>query len=275
MCVLFCCFVFANYMKMCDYFATLYEYILKGMICIKRLLACITAFLLLSGVASAQDIRIKYNDSYLTLFSPPQKVGEYIMLPMRNFFESIGFTVGWDESTKSVIASGKGSQKVLLRIGETKITVNNKIKTLDIPPMIISDVTYVPVSLIIETLSCNVKYENNNQTITIIDSNNPIGYTTYPGTSIICYGELFPDSQVLAYGIDGNNLYYTYSTTSDDFSKYIQIMEDYGWRNTKSISQDNQKTDIFEKDKKTLSIVSGISTFNSTFMYNVKLIFVK
>lgn len=213
------------------------------------------------------------------LSNAPQTVGRYVMVPMRSFFEALGFSVGWDESTQSVTASGRGSKKVSLQIGSIKIFVNNAVKTLDIAPMIISDVTYIPVTVISETLSCAVKWNEEAQTVDITDTASDTGYSKYPGTQVINFGERFADASLYAKGSDGSSCYYTYFASEEQYAEYIQMMTDEGWERTSVFREDNFLTEIYSKkhNQNTLnvSLTSGLATFNSTFAYTLRIVFAK
>lgn len=87
-----------------------------------------------------------------------------ILLPMREFFETIGATVEWNDERKEVNAFFENN-KVFLKIGSRDSIVNGVFKSLDVPPMLIEDTTYIPLRFAGESLGYEVLWNDEFKTI--------------------------------------------------------------------------------------------------------------
>jgi hypothetical protein len=93
------------------------------------------------------------------------------LLPLRLVSETLGAEVSWDESQKKVTVQDAG-KKIELFIGNATATVNGSAYTLEAPPEIYYDYTYVPVRFVAESLGCEVGWFDGRATFTSQD--NPI-----------------------------------------------------------------------------------------------------
>lgn len=85
---------------------------------------------------------------------------------VRFITEALGCSVEWIESTNEVIVRSEEAI-IKLQIGSPKITINDKIKYLDVSPEIINDRTMLPIRFISEALNCEVSWNEETQTVTI------------------------------------------------------------------------------------------------------------
>ncbi|MCX5975828.1 MAG: copper amine oxidase N-terminal domain-containing protein [Coprothermobacterota bacterium] len=87
-------------------------------------------------------------------------------VPVRFVAESMGAKVGWvQEEQKVTIALEKNV--IWLWIGKNTATVNDLEKTLDAPPIIESNRTFVPVRFVSENLGAAVSWNAHDQTVTV------------------------------------------------------------------------------------------------------------
>ena len=98
---------------------------------------------------------------------PPVIVDGRTLVPVRTLFESLGATVGWEESTQTATAT-KGSTVISMQIGNTTAYVNGVAKTLDVPAQTIEGRTMVPARFAAESLDARVLWDNNTQSAYII-----------------------------------------------------------------------------------------------------------
>jgi len=106
----------------------------------------ILAALLTSALCVGQEIQVQVNGDAVTFPDvTPRKIGVVVMVPLRAVCEKMGATVGWDPTTQTVTCNSAGSD-IVLHIGDTEATVNGQMRNLDLPPMVISDRTLVPMS---------------------------------------------------------------------------------------------------------------------------------
>ena len=96
----------------------------------------------------------------------PQIVEDRTMVPLRAIFEALNVQVSWDGNTKTVTATGRDRQ-IVLTIGQKEISVNGTKTEIDVPAMIISDRTMVPVRAVAQSLGCNVDWIADTKTVVI------------------------------------------------------------------------------------------------------------
>jgi len=77
----------------------------------------------------------------------------------RDFAEAIGAEVNYDAKRKQVKVS-KDKQTITLTLGSKKVLVNNKVKQLDVVPVVKEGVTYVPLRFVAETYGYKVSWDN-------------------------------------------------------------------------------------------------------------------
>jgi hypothetical protein len=96
----------------------------------------------------------------------------------------MGAFVGWDASTRTVLAQ-KGDKDVVLPIGSRTAMVNGAVVQLDVPAMIMSGTTMVPLRFVGEALGAGVQWNAATRTVEITSAGTaPGGGTTSTGPSI-------------------------------------------------------------------------------------------
>ncbi|MBP3361525.1 MAG: chitobiase/beta-hexosaminidase C-terminal domain-containing protein [Clostridia bacterium] len=98
----------------------------------------------------------------------PVIVNSRTMVPIRFLAESMGLDVKWGESDNSVTLSN-GTKTVRMIVNSKRIDVGGTDVLIDVPPMIISDRTFVPLRAISEILDKNVQWDDRG-IIVIVDS---------------------------------------------------------------------------------------------------------
>lgn len=121
--------------------------------------------------ASSDDISVILNGSKLDFEVKPQIINGSTYVPMRTIFEKLGATVSWDDSTKTVTGI-KEDTTVKLKIGENKVTVNNKDIILNSGATIINGRTLVPVRAVAESFDCTVDWDTSTNCVKIESLNN-------------------------------------------------------------------------------------------------------
>jgi endonuclease YncB( thermonuclease family) len=133
-------------------------------------------FLLISlvWVCSFSDI-VNANTSNPTVFLdgkklefdvPPTIIDGSTLVPLRKIFESLGATVGWDDSTQTVTAVKK-TTTIQYTVGHDFYYQNNEVKTIPVAGQIVNGSTLVPLRFVGEALGTTVGWEGNTRTITI------------------------------------------------------------------------------------------------------------
>ncbi|MDI6603534.1 MAG: copper amine oxidase N-terminal domain-containing protein [Thermoanaerobacteraceae bacterium] len=92
-------------------------------------------------------------------------------MPVRAIMNGFGAEVNWDPQTQTVTIS-KDNITIKIIIGESKVYVNDKEETLDVPATLVNNRTLVPLRFILETFNKNVNYDDKTGDVDIEDKNN-------------------------------------------------------------------------------------------------------
>lgn len=119
---------------------------------------------------SANDIKIDLNGKYLSSDVCPIILEERTMVPVRVICENLGAKVSWNESKGLVeIQNEKNDMEITISIASevaiVKFTELEEEKQMDVAPFIKDQRTMVPLGLIAELLSLEVKWDEANRTI--------------------------------------------------------------------------------------------------------------
>lgn len=112
------------------------------------------------------EISVVVNGQKLSFDAPAFIYNNRTFVPLRAIFESLGASIDWDGSTKTVTAT-KGSTKVTATITDYVMTKNGDAQILDAFPMIVSSRTFVPVRAIAQSFDCKVNWEASTKTVEI------------------------------------------------------------------------------------------------------------
>ena len=149
----------------------------------KKFLAAVIAATTVLGVgASAKTIQVSIDspdvytdDEYImksTLEAAPYIENDITMVPLRFVTESLGAGVQWNDETKEVTIT-KGEETVVLQIGNINaIAVKGGESTttqLLAAPVIVNDITLVPLRFISENLGAYVEYVGPSRQVLISD----------------------------------------------------------------------------------------------------------
>jgi hypothetical protein len=99
----------------------------------------------------------------------PTIVNSRTMVPMRKIFETLGADVLWDENERKVKAV-RGDATVELTVGKTTALINGETVILDVPAVVQSDRTLVPLRFVAEALECEVDWENDLRWVLILEN---------------------------------------------------------------------------------------------------------
>ena len=117
--------------------------------------------LLLSAVmpiSAERPIKVMVGGEILETDVAPEIVEGRILLPLRAVFEAIGAEVFWDGETKTVTAK-REDDTVSFTIGENAMKVNGEDKATDVPAMIKSGRTLVPLRACAEAFDLDVPWD--------------------------------------------------------------------------------------------------------------------
>ena len=93
------------------------------------------------------------------------------VVPIRAIVETLGGTIQWFPSTRSIVINFNGKE-VSMQIGNNTAIVNGTPKIIDpnnhdVKPIIINDRTMLPLRFVAESLGCTVDWDATTRTITI------------------------------------------------------------------------------------------------------------
>ena len=154
-----------------------------------KIISLITALLLLFSLsipilsyAETSNISVYIDNKRVSFQANPYMENDRVMVPMRKIFEELGAAVTWDDDAQSVSAV-KGQTMAILAIGLNIMYINGEPTTLDNPPVLIYDTTYVPLRAVSESLGCIVEWENDKNRVNItsapLDNSATVFYQTY------------------------------------------------------------------------------------------------
>ena len=119
-----------------------------------------------SAANSKNDIKIEINGKNVISDVSPFIEKDRTLVPIRVISENLGYEVGWDNKSKKVTV--KNNEKTIeLVVGKKDVKVNDKVTAIDVPPMIKSERTFVPLRFISESFDNDVNWDNNTRTVKI------------------------------------------------------------------------------------------------------------
>ncbi|UJF31508.1 DUF5711 family protein [Paenibacillus hexagrammi] len=92
-----------------------------------------------------------------------------VMISLREIFEMLGAEVTWKAENEQILAKRNGKQ-IAFQIGSNDAYVDDTAIVLDAAPVLIDEVTYVPLRYVTEALGSNVEWDATNKVVKIIDS---------------------------------------------------------------------------------------------------------
>lgn len=137
----------------------------KTCLCTFAMMACFA----MPQAAFADDISIYIDGELLVTEVAPTIIDGRTLLPLRSCGDALGAYVEYHEEDHSIDMI-KDDIHITLQIGLDTATINDEETTLDVPPMIISDSTLVPLRFISQAFDCDVVWDATTLTIDITTS---------------------------------------------------------------------------------------------------------
>lgn len=81
------------------------------------------------------------------------------LVPMDGIFEALGGAVSYNEKTNSITMRNHDTE-IFMTIGDTKVTVNDEEKVLDVPAEIHDGIVYIPLRAVSENMGATVFWDN-------------------------------------------------------------------------------------------------------------------
>ena len=115
--------------------------------------------------ASRHDIQVTINGLRVMFDVTPIIHSERVLLPVRTVSETLGATVDWSGDGEIIIT--RKTKRISLRLNQSSAFVNGEIVVLDVPAMLISGRTLVPLRFIGEALGAIVNWNQSTRTVAI------------------------------------------------------------------------------------------------------------
>ncbi len=131
-------------------------------------IAAAMALYLLGAVASAAEYGVIVNDTPMVFNDvKPQNIDDRILLPLRAVSEALGVPITWSDEEKGLFMRNR-STVIFMKIGDANIyEYDEVIATLEVPPQLIGDKTYVPVRAVSEIFGMDVHWDDDTDTVLI------------------------------------------------------------------------------------------------------------
>lgn len=117
-----------------------------------------------STAPQAVDVAIVVGGVPLDNEQPPIMVDGRVLIPLRKVFNALGASVKYENK---IIDAGRGKQTVQLSPGSNAAKINGQDTLLDVPPLLVGTVTYVPLRFVAQALGDSVTYDPKLKTITV------------------------------------------------------------------------------------------------------------
>jgi hypothetical protein len=117
-----------------------------------------------AATVQAVDLAIVVGGQTLDKEQPPIMVDGRVLIPLRKVFNALGATVKYENK---IIDAQRGKQTVQLSPGSNAAKINGQDTLLDVPPMLVDTVTYVPLRFVATALGDSVVYDPAAKTITV------------------------------------------------------------------------------------------------------------
>ena len=178
----------------------------------------ISCFIIATMLLSLFIINVSADDSKISIYVNEKELqcdvlpfieNGRTMVPMRKLFEALNADVEWDNATQTVFAT-KGNDYIALQINVPVLYKNNISEILDVAPMIVNGVTFVPIRAVSQSLNSSVDWLDYTQTVYI---NSPTLYAEHKKVSA--------ETVTLMYAADGRTMYVANSE--------VEAYQNVGW----------------------------------------------
>ncbi len=250
------------------------------------------------SVYADEEIKLNVDGVVIELENKPVIIDGRVFVPLRPLCESLGFTLEWDDQTKTVTevyqpSGGNLKKQVTMQVGSKvknvlKVTnIRDNISTsedvtMDVAPIIIDNTIYVPASYAVEDLNCKAYWSGTNRTLYVF--NNMVLSWAYPGLYKLIPGSIMMGtSSKYVWCVWGYPLEVLTDGTVDE---YINLLKDNGFTySTENIGSetlhvltenedpvtDFTKSKLFRKGLKIYigrDVIENV-TFVATYQYSV------
>ncbi|OPH47873.1 hypothetical protein BC351_39330 [Paenibacillus ferrarius] len=212
----------------------------------------------------ADGLAVIVNSDRVLFDHPPIMEAGTTLVQFRPLFEKLGFTIMWDNETKTIQASKEGV-KLTLQVDNVKASLNGTEQLLPIAPRNVDGNLFVPIRFVGEASNYDVTLENSSKTIYLIPSHDVISPNQMSQLTVNGKWLSKPSSGALGDQMvltKGNN-FITLATESRDDLSDIKSLAQYEKAIKASIESQNGKD--FSESR--LMSINGLEA--SQFSYSV------
>lgn len=142
---------------------------------------------------AASGIQVVVNGTTLYSDVPPMIVSGRTFVPMSPIFTALDAQVSWDPVYQE-ISGRRGTDVIVLQIGNPLVTINGEVKEMDVAPFIKSGRTMVPAAFIALALGENVDWDAVNRIVYIGTGSSKALFTEQEAIYRVAYVANLPDS---------------------------------------------------------------------------------
>jgi len=126
----------------------------------------------ISTMAFASDITVKLNGKEIYFEDQQAEIVEgRTLVPLRGVFDSMGFDVEWDASTRSAEISNSLND-ITMTENINRIVANTRTIDIDVAPQILNGRLMIPLRAVAESVDADVEWDGNSRTVSIYYNKN-------------------------------------------------------------------------------------------------------
>ncbi len=233
--------------------------------CLALIIIC---FGITSGYAYNDGVKVFVTDKIL----PVDAIEEngYSLAPLRAYFESLGYTVSWNDNELSVTAKSENTE-IKMVCNEQTAYINGKAFVMPCPMREYNGTTYAPVRSVAELSEYTVDWHNASKTAVILDKSSSLEFYSdtphlIPKLENVLENSPIPTSD---WTDEKTGLYYKYEGLDEaSVLKYCELLEqNYGFKyDSMQLGDDYSKYYIYVSDRTCLMIAvkpDGVYIFPS------------
>ena len=126
----------------------------------------LSSLFIINVSADDSKISIYVNEKELQCDVLPFIENGRTMVPMRKIFEALDAEVNWEGTTQTITATKNGIE-ITLQINNHMMKNNDGIDSLDVAPVIVENLTFVPIRAVSQSLKADVEWLEYNQSVYI------------------------------------------------------------------------------------------------------------
>ncbi len=121
------------------------------------------------STTAESTIQVYINQKAVSFSSPPIIQKERVLVPLREILETMEYQVNWNAENQTILIV-KNDINISMQIGSKHATKNNAAISLDVPPAIYQNKTYIPLRFVAESTGATVNWNAESRIINIAAS---------------------------------------------------------------------------------------------------------